>query len=353
MNLLGLLHPIYDETIISWLLRCALNPRTVSVTELDIQEWTARQIQKQISGKSTPGLEFDFDIPELAGHLIRLGFNLDRIRLAFKPESPMLLSPSHRLAYCHLCIQEDVASKRFISWRRSWCYVAHPYCATHASLLSFISNGDAGDKHWQAFVNGNSGDYVPGRCSFYHRRVHGLPADKTRALLTLRVQKWLKGVYGTPPHVFPVSNMAVAGIEARQSIELVLRLLLAPRTDRHRPGAAIDAFTAARAVIVHKSMNLRERLEYGAAHSVPYERMSALLLLGIALGIFSAKEKSLLGGLVQKADFLLPDPYTLGVMAVEHVGSNESDDLAEMFRSRAMHAVFGCDFVRGMLSQLT
>ncbi|MFL1527241.1 hypothetical protein [Pseudomonas sp. O230] len=349
----NVLRPIYDETYSSWITRCALSPRIHSVSENDILFWD--QIDFDFENgvlKSRPlGMEFDFDgsLGIQLANTMQLDTRL--VERCFKPSSSLLLDQRYRLSYCHLCIHSDVAFKRYPSWRKSWCYVTHPYCSIHRCLLSHMGTENPFQKQWAAYVRGHSGDYIEGRVRFY-RGSHGISPDQIRAWLTLRVQMWIDKLNNTDRCVLPGTNIIVDSSKMRGAVELVLRLFLVPRTDRTKSGVARELFTTGNALIVHRIFNLSERLEYGAPHSVPYERMCALLLLGITFGIFSPEEHSLLNSIILKAEFWLPNLRDLGALSAEHVYGEEYVVLERLFNRSNDASVFPGDFLEGIFSSM-
>lgn len=345
----GLLRPVYDETFSSWLTRCALHRRISSITEADIEDRYSYITHQGIFKTSSLGLEFDFNDDITKSLLSNLNIDLGLAKSHFQAKTSLLLHPAFRFAYCHQCARTDVQAKRFISWRKSWCYVGYVYCDTHKCLLSYIKNGDEVLKQWHAFAEGELGEYTQGRVASYHRRNHGIPPSRARGWLTLKVQKWINRLYTSPLCLASQTRGNLNASDILKAVHLTLSLLLTPRTESRVPGAALSIFTAAIPVIVHKDLDLQERLDHGAAHSVPYERMCALLLLGIALNIFNSHELALLSNIVSDAEFSMPDSIGVAALAAEHVHISEYEEFESMVHSSPLGAVFGLDFVTAML----
>lgn len=348
MKIHNLVHPIYDETFPSWMTRCALNPKILAISERAIVFWGACDLRNQFSDPLRLGMEFDFH--QSQGIIIAndLGVDTKSLLSFFGASSDFLLAPEIRTAYCHLCIHSDVVSKRFPSWRKSWCYFTNPYCAEHKCLLSHIDSCPAVEKQWQAFVRGNLGDYVPGRP---RRRLNRLPANFSRSWLTLRVQTWIQRLHRHNLCALPGTNILVDARELIQAVNLVLRMLLVPRTDRTPPGEGRIYFNSQPSRIVHKILNLDQRLECGAPNSVPYECMSALLLLGLIFKVFTKSEISLLNKLIVQSEFGFPSNLIdLGSTCKSHVSFSENERLNNLFTFSDEIMEFLGGFLQGLLT---
>lgn len=343
----NLIRPTYDETFSSWVTRCAINPKISKISERTVCDWNSLDISKHLWGRDALGLEFDFH--QSAGLIIanRLGLDEKFLTRVFSPHSQLLLSRNYRTAYCHRCIEADVAAKRYPSWRKSWCYVLHTYCLEHRCLLSHMENCETISKQWWAFIKGDLGDYLPGRS---RNRLHGLPSTRSRAWLTLRIQSWIAKLQRSTRTVLPGTSTAVNSEDLTRVVYQVICMLLAPRTDRDNPGLARTFFTVKPAVIVHKFLDLQARLDYGARNSVPYERMSALLLLGLVFKVFTRAEIAMLKRLVSEADFELPGSmYELGALTAIPVAHHEYDELRIRFSCPYEITTFLGDFLDGLL----
>lgn len=347
MKFSNLLHPIYDETFPSWLTRCALNPKISGITERDIADWYSLDFQKRIFLSNALGMEFDFNESRGLELASELQLDIYVTRKLFKPLPTPLLTPQHRVAYCHLCIRSDVSQKRYPSWRKSWCYVTHPYCSVHRCLLSYIDRCEIIDKQWGAYVSNAIGDYVPGRLKSCYKRKPGIFPRDSRAWLTLRVQKWIEMLHKRNSCALPGTNIVVETSKIITAVDLIIRIFLIPRTRRYSSGVASllsDAYTT----IVHHKNHLSERIEYGAPNSVPYERMCALLLLGVIFKIFSQKELSLLHRLVSLSEFNIPDFRVLGKLITGCVDIHENEMLVSLLNNLGEISLFLREFIEGV-----
>lgn len=342
----SLLRPVHDETFPSWMLRCALNNKILCLSENVINDWAAHDRHKRFR---VGGLGMEFDFKESWGLLIAEEMKVSALIIDkfFKPSSSLLLDPEYRTAYCHMCIESDVLHKRYPSWRKSWCYVTHPYCTVHKRLLSFINGCEIVDKQWIAFAKGDLGEFITRKVRPYFRHDYGIPSGNVRAWLTLRVQHWIERLHRAPQCTLPGTDMIVDSATVISAVNMILRLFLVPRTDRTGPGVAIDIYAAIYAPIVHKILSFRERLEYGAPHSVPYVRMSALLLLGLTFRIFSAKEVQMFKELILPREFLWPSLQELGQLSISEQTLEESD-VEELLTSLAAVSTHLNEFITGV-----
>ncbi|HHM4860540.1 TPA: hypothetical protein ACRNCN_002790 [Pseudomonas aeruginosa] len=348
MKFSGLLRPIYDETFPSWVTRCALNPRIFPVSENDIHYWSACDFRKNFISSDILGMEFDFCDSQGIEVASKLGLSLPLVREVFKPSSALILSREYRSAYCHLCIQSDVKSKRYPSWRKSWCYVDYPYCLEHGCLLCFVDGCDLTNKQWVAFSRGDLGDYMPGRRRGYSRRP-GLIPNASRAWLTIRVQAWIENIRRAEQVTLPGTKLSTDSKTLLVVVNLVLRMLLVPRTDRTPVGIGKSIFSNMQPVIIHKVLDFKQRLEFGAANSVPYERMSALLLLGLIFRVFTDKERSCLEDLICESGLAgTPDLKWLGECCSNHISIAEQDLLQEVFSFPDEIMIFLGEFIEGL-----
>lgn len=350
MKFPGLIRPLYDETYHSWLFRCAIQPSVCLISEREIYTWVAEDFRNSIHQYSSLGVEFDFNESPGTEIASRLGFNKKYLITFFGHRSNFLLSPSYRVAYCHLCIASDVRGKKFPAWRKSWCYITDTYCVRHHCLLSHIDEFKTVDKQWGAFVTGNVGDYIQGRRSSYYRHQHGLAPSKARAWLTLRVQKWVHNLYLESRSILFGKKNSVTHNSMINAVYFMLRMLLSPKTDRAPAGVARDIFTNVCPVTVHKPLLLPERLRYGAVHSVPYERMCAMLLIGVIFRVFTNAELILLNNTLEKDDFSIPNvTRDLGVLCAAHVNPDEHKDLKKLIRAMGGASCFHRDFLNGLI----
>lgn len=342
--------PINDETFSSWATRCSLDTRSFSIIDSDIVDWERSSAYDNASKTHSSGMEFDFESPYLTDFLSSAGLSTCRIRDLFSPSDDLLLSPAYRTAFCHGCIYSDVVQNRFPSWRKSWCYIARPYCPEHHCLLRFMNGHRGCDKQWDAFTNRDLGEFMPGRLRRRSKADHGVAESAIRARLTLRVQIWVQKVYGSAADIScrgvgPIDNQLM-----RTAIELMLKLTLIHRTRRGHAGIAKVAFSSFYPPLDHEDRDLPARLNNGAPNSVPYERMCALWLLGQIFKVFTAAEAALLHGMVHDAEFVLPATQSeLGEMCASSLVEGESDVLSELISGLNVGHIFDPAFLEGLV----
>lgn len=345
----SLLRPVHDETFPSWMLRCALNKKILCFSDSAIRDWAAHDRHKRFHAD---GLGMEFDFSDSWGLVIAKDFKVSPLMIQryFKPSSSLLLMPDYRTAYCHMCIQSDVSLKRYPSWRKSWCYVSHPYCSVHKRLLCFIDGCESGDKQWIAYAKGDLGEFITRKVRPYFRHNYGIPSGNIRAWLTLRVQHWVEQLHRMHQCALPGTNIIVDSATVISAVNMILRLFLVPKTDRSDCGIALDQFAAIYPPIVHKILSFRERLEYGAPRSVPFDRMNALLLLGLTFRIFSAKELQMFKDLVLGCEFMWPSLQDLGAFSLSEQFLKESE-FRELLNCLAGVSTHLNEFITGL--QLT
>lgn len=143
----GLVKPVHDETISSWLVRVALSEST-------LPPWLILALDMI----TAPNPEFED--PDL--------LYLNERLIAHMPPGVHTVVQSHfhisetlhvpyaaSQAYCHLCLQSDIAAGRAPAWRRAWRLKGRALCHAHTrpTLLGRLSPGryDIAKKPWAAF----------------------------------------------------------------------------------------------------------------------------------------------------------------------------------------------------------
>lgn len=297
-------------------------------------------------------MEFDFEVPYAKEFLASTGMSRKRIRQLFSPSEDLLLSPGYRTAFCHECVLADVQQKRFPSWRKSWCYVARPYCEEHKCLLRFMHGHKGSDKQWNAFTKLDLGEFMPGRLAGKPRTGHGVPPSPARTHLTLRMQAWVQRVYSSAACVPRRGDHPIDNHLMRTAIDLMLRLTLTHRTRRVPAGMAKTGFSSFYPPIDNQGLDLPSRLENGSPNSVPYERMCALWLLGKVFKVFTAPESALLHRMVSEADFFFPTGLgELGERCRSGLIEDEGEVFADLVSRLNVEQVFDRDFLEGLLGK--
>lgn len=352
MKIRGLPTALFDETYLSWLIRCSLDPWVDVITESDIDSWDSHDAPLRAMMPDHIGMDFDLNGNYAKRLTERLSLDVRTHLRSFRSTSELLLASEYRTAYCHLCITEDVSSGRYPAWRKSWCYSISAICGRHQCLLSHLNYSTPTEKQWDAYKHGELGDFLPSRRLGYSRRHHGLKPSRARSWLTLRVQNWLAKLecvctlkQDSNPHKREAENLL-------NTVHYIFKILLTPRTSVLCAGIARDCFTEVPPKIFHNSMNFSKRLRFGAAHCVPYERMCALLLLGKIFMVFSRAEQELLDKIVSEAEFYLPSKsIDLGRFCSPVVSTQEYEELKQAFvLSNDVLPTLG-DFLDGLLSE--
>lgn len=342
--------PIYDETFSSWAIRCSLGPHAYLIADHDILLWEQSIAYRLASNAESLGMEFDFEAQHAKNFVANTGFSEQHIKRLFSASDGLVLSPGYRLAFCHKCVLSDVAQKRFPSWRKSWCYVATPYCARHQCLLRYMNGCRDSDKQWSAFTQVDLGEFMPGRMTGRNIGGHGVRHSAERTLLSLRVQTWLHNLYSSNSSVLGPAGQQVDNRLMRAAVDLMLRVLLMHRTRRSLAGVAKTCFSSIKPPINHGPSDLHSRLAHGAINSVPYERMCALWLIGIIFRIFTASEFALFDFLIRDAEFTLPPGLgELGAMCGGILLEGESEELYELISGMDVARVLDAGFLEGLL----
>ena len=348
----SLLTPVFDESFPSWILRCALSPSPAPVTEYDFYEWEAVAVNKSLLDHDLLGMEFDFFDSYGASVGASFGLDTEALNDLFGPSTELLLAPSHRFAYCHLCILNDVKLKRFPAWRKSWCYSHHAYCQKHMCALSYNNNTVAATKQWDAFTEGDLRDFLPGRRRSYIKRSYRINANYSRYWLTIKVQYWIDQLSYLDNCFLPGTQMLVESKELLRVVGLIFKVLLMPRTFICSAGWAREICTNIPSVLLKNSLGLKDRLEYGVAHAVPYERMSGLLFLGRIFKLYNKAELCCWDKLYTEDDIELPrnDLKNIGINCKSAFLNTEQTELRNMLVTSSEIHEFLSEFFHGFLS---
>lgn len=192
---------------------------------------------------------------------------------------------------------------------------------------------------------------MEGVVTHYFKRKHGIPPDNRRAWLTLRVQHWIYRIIREKRNSRALRDQDSYAESKLQAVSLILKILLMPRTERHNPGLAKGHLTSSYAPIVHKRMTLNERLAYGAAHCLPYERMTALLFIGLIFEFFSTREKLLLCKMVEDEEFDMPrDLFEMGRLILNSVDEPSRKDVCYLLCRVHRGVIFSSDLMSGFFS---
>lgn len=266
-KLRGFPQPYSDETLSSWLFRCATSKKCAVSIEA---------AEEYVDDSLRNGVDYDFGFGETFKRLCtRFGMDYIHCKNYFDLKSrDMLLGVYNRNSFCRQCLDEDVRRRSTPYWRKSWCRIDVAYCLLHKTLLTTTREDFGLYRAWYSFAYFSDVLYESKGCRNVYEFV-------TLNLLALRVQNWL--------------HMNRREIErhsvAVQLIRDLLRSFLSLRTEYRYCGLARVAFGYASQIrISHKHYHYSLCMYYGARNSSSTHRKAALIILGIVLGFYSDLE---------------------------------------------------------------
>lgn len=283
-RLKGFPQPYSDETLSSWLFRCATSkkcPLTIETAE------------KYVENSLRNGLDYDFSFGETFKRLCSsFGIDYAHCKEHFAIENrDLILNVRSRNSFCRQCLDEDVKFRSTPYWRRSWCRFDVAYCLLHKTLLATTREDYGLYRSWESFA------YFSDFC--YERKGdRNIYEFATLNFLGFRVQNWL---YTNRKEIERTSG-------ATQLIRDLLRSFLSLRTEYRYCGIAKVAFSYPSQVpITHKDYHYSLCMYHGPNDSNSSQRKAALIVLGVVLGFYSEQEVQKL----QKTAF-----YSCGIFPV-------------------------------------
>lgn len=262
-RLKGFPQPYSDETLSSWLFRCAISKQCALTIEA---------AEYYVKNSLRNGIDYDFSFGETFRKFCsRYGIDHAHCKEYFDIHNKnVILSVRNRNSFCRQCLDEDVACRSTPYWRRSWCRIDVAYCSLHKTLLTTTREEYGFYRSWESFAYFSD--------SHYERR-----GDRNRyefatlKFLGFRVQNWLhtnrKEIERTPG--------------ATQLIGDLLSSFLSLRTEYRYCGLARVAFGYASQVpITHKDYHYSLCMYHGARNSNSIHRQAALIVLGVVLGFY-------------------------------------------------------------------
>ncbi|EPB8978518.1 hypothetical protein [Pseudomonas aeruginosa] len=294
----------YDESLPSWVLRCALSTNCSIICYAD-----AERFENVIRG-GEGWLEAFLD--DLAGG----GVRRETLQAFFSSDSELDSLVVVSTAYCASCLFQDVRQIGSPYWRRSWDFFGCAYCAEHRVPLIAFNARPGVFSAWHSFYEA---------CEYFDQKVKLDPVGKQRVptsirdYLAYRVQIWVKH--------------RMSGASAKL-IRLLLMSFLSVRTDSRAGGYGRFLFSPSRQQsIVHKKLNFQECLEMGAAAAPPWARSSALLLLGVVFGLFSQRELHELKMYALNQGYLFPENLQqLGASILIFVNRDEVEEFSDQLQ---------------------
>lgn len=290
----GLPHPIYDETLSSWLARLVLGGFV-----------DRPALQKHIKDH----------LPRVGGDIDTLAINKDFTR-QFEPffsqpcasvfrltEAPILMFESST-AYCPACLSEDVQNNRAPAWRRSWRVQGSAVCVLHESPVLLIRVQETRlnyvNKAWIAFEEYVGSPAVRLHVNFALSSSSSAVAHaENRFLLGLikRSQQWLNRA---------VRRGDVPELSFNSARFLMYLWLWRDAPNGMAPGFANQYFRP----LPGRRYPSRKRRGIGVDSVFddvePIHLCVAIWLLGIAYGIISTHEAELIKAMTRSTSWLFP-----------------------------------------------
>jgi len=332
--------PAYDETFPSWLYRISITRSGPDYSAFSnaLQALISRAPERTLSQsrakdvRSSEGADFDYDMHMiqsvidnyLAKFGIRLGF--------FEPRRCLILPYAMRNFYCPECLIDDVKTRGFPHWRKSWTYCMTAYCFEHKRLLVMSqANANAYDRAWCAFKE----------------EICDTPFNAywlIRDRLAIQIQRWYFGQPG-------FNDLGLKNVQSSTALfDLTYSLLLKCRTKFEDGGYACSLAREYRGQIIQKSLPLSERIKIGVNVSVPLQRSYALILTGIVLGLTSQPQISRFVRLARQRGIPWPStPYEIGKMAILYASREEYLELRMLYSATPAHLIVKCaEFFKGL-----
>jgi hypothetical protein len=146
----GLPKPAVDETLASWLFRCAVNRRSSVGLRLQLEVrpntwWVGTELKT---------VDADADFETAHKKLCEAGYAINSALLErfFAPQGNRFIAWSFRRFFCADCLRQDVANGRLPIWRKNWCYEYASICIMHSKRLDSLEDSSRYSKAWDAFV---------------------------------------------------------------------------------------------------------------------------------------------------------------------------------------------------------
>ncbi|WP_188982105.1 TniQ family protein [Pseudomonas matsuisoli] len=272
--------PVYDETISSWLCRCAYNSECAPLVIADLNEISITMPKSETAETShLPDVNFDFNTENALALKLVEYYNMPKRVLSgvFGSHGEPVLAPYSCTAYCPECMENDVKNYGLPAWRKNWCYVHAPICRFHRSLLLTTSDFQY-TKAFSAYA-----DQIPLEPD---ANKSNMLETAIRNRLAYRVQIWLSKLYT----IIYYNSSTNSHCEIINCIEIILKRILRMPSPRFPGGLADNLFSPrySRGLADYYTLNQLEDL--GWVMSSPRLRMGALLVLGYLVGLFSKAE---------------------------------------------------------------
>ncbi|KPZ27209.1 TniQ family protein [Pseudomonas coronafaciens] len=347
--------PLWDETLSSWIHRASRGQGDYGqLLRLSVSACDANNGRPFSGGDfytdEMPMFMADFDfessqMADLARDLSKV--STDSYRRYFASKEGGIVPWDHRRVYCPACLEDDIQQVGYPSWKKSWCYGTSAYCVTHGELLKMLPMRDLGyDRAWEAFK--------------YHTKYSEPPSGSRgwfsahdsayRHLLAKRVQVWLQSLSRRGQTILPGTDTSVFGPSLAASVHATYSILLRQRTRYSTGGFAKTLVRRQRPESSALDKPLPVRLKLGVYESTPYERMCALLVVGIIFRVIKGSETARLDGLARAAGSKWPtNVRRIGQQAIDFKNLEEYVVVRKLFQGveRAVMEHIA-DFIDGM-----
>lgn len=275
-----------DESFTSWLWRCGLNASCRKITEKNVADYC--EYGDRTSPLNSMFFDPDFDFKNVVAELFCENFALPIKIVAnfFAPTCHMVIDYVHRRNYCPKCIEDDLKSHRFPSWKKSWSYSFVACCKVHNYLLVPLNNEYFADsnKSWWAFTEISNGMHCRFSCV---RSYGGIRNELLPIKITLAVQAWIELRLKEKARVLEF-NISSSAERLLRAYETLLTIFLRARSDKRCSGAAREVMNHGSDTINHHLYTYEECLSLGISSAVPYHRMIALLMVAELFGLLDA-----------------------------------------------------------------
>jgi hypothetical protein len=263
----GFPQPYSDETLSSWLFRCATSKQCALTIEV---------AECYVESSLRNGIDYDFSFGVIFKKFCsRFGIDHAHCKQYFDMKNKdMILSVRSRKSFCRQCLDEDVKFRSVPYWRKSWCRLDVAYCSLHKTMLATTREDYGLYRSWQSFAYFS--DF------YYERKSDRTPYEfVTLKSLGFRVQNWL--------HTNRKEVERTSG--ATKLIRNLLSSFLSMRTEYRYCGIARVAFSYKSQIpIIHKNYHYSLCMYHGARDSNATHRSAALIVLGVLLGFYSERE---------------------------------------------------------------
>lgn len=264
VNFKGLPKPAADETLASWLFRCAVNRRSRVGQRLQLELrpktwWVGAELK-------TADADTDFETAHKK--LREAGYDINSAILErfFAPQGDRFVDWSFRRFFCADCLRQDVANGRLPIWRKSWCYEYASICISHSMRLDSLDDSSRYSKAWDAFVQ--------------HCNSNANRSPKNSILFARQLASTL-GRVARVIEMYPEGNHSILAELFRK---LICIFLQAPYRGTHG-GAARVHFQVGRGAQFAAPNSLLESFTMGPATADSSSRIGGMVLAASLLGI--------------------------------------------------------------------